>query len=373
MKSVHIHKPLDVSLIEPRAYSDKNILELIKILGDPNNQLSLEEMESLIADFVVKYLMMYLLNLEPNQVMPLEHVNMFYGWMCAWSRCMRENKDKWKFKMKYSWKVDYFFRSFNDVPLSANMISDVASTTAIFREIIMTQVHPMVHMKWWKYIGLDLGTGSGIWCIAMHIQALRNRCKWITTIGIDNHRPSVKRTTHTLEKIKIPAVVVVADTTEIWADRLSFSGIQPAYICNETIPIEWAPFYAKWAPSEPFFHNHHALKRFFGNSLYHFSLHFPHRVDVIISDGWNRTKPVTVERSNFFHSDFLWEGKQELWMFIEPQNIQLSSTSPLIRLAAVGDELRQKTWDPHNSRRIIPANPDARFRWALPQHLDEKF
>lgn len=94
MKSVHIHKPLDVSLIEPRAYSDINTLELIKILGDSNNRLSPEETETLIADFVVKYLMMYLLNYDADHVMPLEIVNQFYGWMCAWSRCMRENKDK---------------------------------------------------------------------------------------------------------------------------------------------------------------------------------------------------------------------------------------------------------------------------------------
>lgn len=92
MKYVHIHKPLDVSLIEPRAYSDKNPLELIKILGDSNNRLSPEETETLIADFVVKYLMMYLLNHPAHDVMPLEHVNIFYGWMCAWSRQMRKKK-----------------------------------------------------------------------------------------------------------------------------------------------------------------------------------------------------------------------------------------------------------------------------------------
>lgn len=91
---VHINKPLDVSIIEPRAYSDKNASELIKILGDSNNRLSPEEIETLVADFVVKYLMMYLLNYDSDHVMPLETVNQFYGWMCAWSRLIRANRDK---------------------------------------------------------------------------------------------------------------------------------------------------------------------------------------------------------------------------------------------------------------------------------------
>lgn len=94
-------------------------------------------------------------------------------------------------------------------------------------------------------MGLDLGTGSGIWCIAMHIQAMRNKCKSIATIGIDTHEPSVIRTRHMLGKLKIPAVIVAADTTEIGADRLTLADIQPACICNETIPIERVPFYAK--------------------------------------------------------------------------------------------------------------------------------
>lgn len=145
MKNVYVNKPLDVSLIESRAYSNKNITELIQILGDPNTQLSLEEMESLIADFVVKYLMMYLLNLEPDQVMPLEHVNMFYGWMCAWSKHSRESKGKCK--VHYPADISPFFKSFKDVILSSSLIADVASTTAIFREIITAQINPIAQMK----------------------------------------------------------------------------------------------------------------------------------------------------------------------------------------------------------------------------------
>lgn len=90
--NIRINQPLEVSIIEPKAYSDKTIPELIKILGDSNNRITIEECEKLIADFVIKYFMMYILNRPVNDVMPLEHVNMFYGWMCAWSKCMRKKQ-----------------------------------------------------------------------------------------------------------------------------------------------------------------------------------------------------------------------------------------------------------------------------------------
>lgn len=369
---IHVNTPLDVSIIEPHAYSDKSIAELIKILGDPNNQIVIEELEKLIADFVVKYFMMYILNRPVNDVMPLEHVNMFYGWMCAWSKCMRKKNIKWPVKIKSPWNIDYFFRSFTQAPLAITMISDIASTTAMFREIIMAQVPFKTHTQW-KYIGLDLWTGSGIWQIAMHIQAMRNRIRSATTMGFDNHAWSIKRTNHILSQLGMAHITCEADTTEIGDHRLSFAEIQPACICNETIPIEWMPFYADGAPSEPFFHNHSALRRFFGNQLYHFSVHFPHKVEVILSDGKDHTTQIIAERDNFFRSDVLGTGKPESGMFMRPKNIQISPTSPLIRLAAVWDELRKKTWDPDNPRRIIPANPDGRFRWSLPEHLDEKF
>lgn len=72
----------------------------------------------------------------------------------------------------------------------------------------------------------------------MHIQAMRNRIRSVTTMGFDNHAGSIKRTNHILSQLGMAHITCEADTTEIGNHRLSFADIQPACICNETIPIE---------------------------------------------------------------------------------------------------------------------------------------
>jgi hypothetical protein len=148
---------------------------------------------------------------------------------------------------------------------------------------------------------------------------------------------------------------------------------KPDVVCNETIPVQWAPFFLPDRPGEPFFQNHVVLFDTYGAPIYETTQHFPHRVDAVLSDGQNRAKTISVLPENRFQTDIFKGLPDEFYGFLSPEKVQNTSWSELVRLEQVWDELRKKTWDTENPRRIVPANSVARFRWSSPKVLDKQF
>lgn len=366
MKTIFIEKPEDVSAINPKAYSNMPICDIMAILSDWENTLSEEDWEKLIADFTVKYLMMYLLWVPKDMVVPLEHVNCLYWWMSAWLQATREHK---KCIIWVPEDVSFLLHSFTQVRHSAIMIADIASTTAIVRDIVMMNIEKGVQNG--TYMGIDLGSWSWILMTAMVMQAMRNKFKDVLVFWVENDQKSIARSDYVLQNIGIRGSLIFWDSTK--SD--TYSAIKelrlPAsFIANETLPQQSAPFYVPWYPAEPFFQNHATIQESGLNWVT--TQYFPHKVEVEMSNGEKKMR-LMLWADNQFLSDKIWHLDEEVYSLFSPEKVQNTEISELKPLREIGDELREKSWDTNNSRRIIPANPSMHFRWTSPKSLDKNF
>ena len=64
------------------------------------------------------------------------------------------------------------------------MIGDIPATTLIFRDIIERTITSKKHRE--QFIGLDLGTGTGILMLALYILALKHSCTKTQLYGISD-------------------------------------------------------------------------------------------------------------------------------------------------------------------------------------------
>lgn len=153
------------------------------------------------------------------------------------------------------------------------MIGDVWSTMMIVSDIIRRKINPRIFDG--HFMGIDLGTGSGILLAAQSILATRNDFESQELYGIDGNPTIVEMTEHFSKKMNW--CILLWDTTDetVW-DDIPDGDI--ACVTNENIPSHTGHM-----AREPFLENMDILWRIRGWSILSETVFFPSQLDIIKS------------------------------------------------------------------------------------------
>ncbi len=140
-------------------------------------------------------------------------------------------------------------RFWNHIQYTGNelrMIGDIPATTLIFRDIIERVLKP----EGSGFIGLDLGTWTGILLLALFVVAHKCGDPTPKLYWFSDNEMWVPHTRDIVWKLGLGAEVFEADTTasDTYKNHVWGSGI--TMVCNENIPHHSERIHA-----EPFFHN----------------------------------------------------------------------------------------------------------------------
>ncbi len=182
--------------IHPDIYDKTHSLkQTIEILCDRENLFTEDSLENILLNLVTKYFYAYR---HPDSVdvsVDLPAIN-----------AVREEYDSYGLLKEIAWKEGGDFvpeegshKFFYEHDYHVRMLSDIAATTAIVKDIIFRELSP--ELKGTRYKGLDLGTGTGILLLAQYIQAQRNGYTSPQNIGIDNDAWAIKNTEQLMKKL----------------------------------------------------------------------------------------------------------------------------------------------------------------------------
>lgn len=112
-------------------------------------------------------------------------------------------------------------------------LMDTASTAALFKEVAFNRDF---HTNWGQYVGIDLGSGTGILTLASVIAGRRSRVNGFT-LGLDREAKSVARATEVLSRL-VGRQEVQLQAVDIRTPRLVeqlFQGLPLSFWISETI------------------------------------------------------------------------------------------------------------------------------------------
>lgn len=212
------------------------------------------------------------------------------------------------------------------------MLADLPRTAHIFRSVAKRALAPGLRPE--RYLGFDLGTGSGIILTAAWFQAMRNRIDDIRLIGVECDGEVAERAQLLLDSLGIGRIV--ADDARDPAVLAALPDGPVAFVGNENVPAPSARVTA-----EPFSDIHAALFAVMSKRLRQ-ALFFPEalvvrdrdaEIDVVLSKN-NRFQPPRHYRA----------------LRLRPRSIVIEGR--LTKLWQVGKEFRQ--YLPESWLRIMP-------------------
>ncbi|HAS89986.1 MAG TPA: class I SAM-dependent methyltransferase, partial [Desulfovibrio sp.] len=155
-------------VIDPSLYSDSPLLEDVDRMSDPSVRIS----DSMIMGMVLKFFYCYVNKGGFDQPVSLEEVSKLCE-MFSRHRSLNEPDDDIEL-MNYLRQWSFSLR----------MLADITKTSHIIRSIVTQNISPKL-LEQEEYVGLDIGTGTGILLLAQHIHARRNGFKKIVLYGIE--------------------------------------------------------------------------------------------------------------------------------------------------------------------------------------------
>lgn len=156
------------TVIDPAYYDDSPLMDDVDMLSNPDIKVT----DTMIMSMVFKFFYCYVNKGGFNSRVKLEDVSRLCE-MFSRHRSLNEPDDDIEM-MNYLRQWSFSLR----------MLADVPKTSHIIRSIITQGISPVL-LEQDEYVGLDIGTGTGILLLAQHIHARRNGFKKITLYGIE--------------------------------------------------------------------------------------------------------------------------------------------------------------------------------------------
>lgn len=167
-KVYHPFISLDDMVIDPSNYNDRPLMDEVDLLSDPDVKIT----DTMIMGLVLKFFYCYVNKGGFHEPVSLENVSRLCE-MFSRHRSLNEPDDDIEL-MNYLRQWSFSLR----------MLADVTKTSHIIRSIITQNISPKL-LEQDEYVGLDIGTGTGILLLAQHIHARRNGFEKIVLYGIE--------------------------------------------------------------------------------------------------------------------------------------------------------------------------------------------
>lgn len=218
----HPFIPLNDMVIDPSNYNERSLMEDVDLLSDSSVKIT----DPLILVMVLKFFYCYVQKGGFYDPVSLEEVSRLCE-MFSRHRSLNEPDDDIEL-MNYLRQWSFSLR----------MLADVTKTAHIVRSIIKQNISPRL-LEQEEYVGLDIGTGTGILLLAQHIHARRNGFKKISLFGIEYDKMVGLQSYKIFKELNI-AEIILGDAR----DSRSYSALEGkviTFISNETVAAMHQP------------------------------------------------------------------------------------------------------------------------------------
>lgn len=198
-------------------YRNTTLLEDVQCITDISRPVSID----LVLNILVKYFHAYIHAGSHRRIIALKDITLLFD---QFAHRRRGCKSLLGQKRLRQWLVQHSF--------ALCMLADLPKTAKIFISIATADLPANLDRD--EYVGLDIGTGSGILLLAAFVQARRNKFRNLRLVGIERDRHIQKRTARICTALGL-GEVIHADAKNIGAYApLTTKPI--TFIANETIP-----------------------------------------------------------------------------------------------------------------------------------------
>ncbi|WP_027177641.1 hypothetical protein [Maridesulfovibrio bastinii] len=214
------HYPTEV--LQPELYNDSSVLHDLAKFCDPATNIS----DADLLSFVLKYFYCYVNNDGFDEKVSHAEVSRLCE-MFSRHRSLNEPGDDIEM-MNYMRQWSFSLR----------MLGDITKTAHVLRSIINQQMSPKLK-ELDSYVGLDIGTGTGILLISQYIHAHRNGFDDISLYGIEYDK-IVGLQTYKLFKTLDLGEIIMGDAREskTYEDLMDK---EIAFVSNETVSAMHQP------------------------------------------------------------------------------------------------------------------------------------
>ncbi|CCO23901.1 hypothetical protein [Maridesulfovibrio hydrothermalis] len=219
------HNPyisLEDMVIDPSNYTSNSLMADVDMMSDSGVKIT----DPMIMGMVLKFFYCYVHKSGFDESVSLEDVSRLCE-MFSRHRSLNEPDDDIEL-MNYLRQWSFSLR----------MLADVTKTSHIIRSIITQNISPML-LEQDEYVGLDIGTGTGILLLAQHIHARRNGFKKIALYGIEYDKMVGLQSYKIFKELGI-AEIILGDARE----SRNYSALTDkvvTFVSNETVAAMHQP------------------------------------------------------------------------------------------------------------------------------------
>lgn len=221
-KAHHQYISLDDFVIDPSNYNDRPLMDDVDLMSDPSVKIT----DTMIMGMVLKFFYCYVHKSGFYEPVELKEVSRLCE-MFSRHRSLNEPDDDIEL-MNYLRQWSFSLR----------MLADITKTTHIIRSIVTQNISPKL-LEQDEYVGLDIGTGTGILLLAQHIHARRNGFENITLYGIEYDKMVGLQSYKIFKELGI-AEIILGDAR----DSRNYSALTDkvvTFVSNETVAAMHQP------------------------------------------------------------------------------------------------------------------------------------
>ncbi|MBI9112134.1 class I SAM-dependent methyltransferase [Maridesulfovibrio ferrireducens] len=221
-KVSYSHKFIQDMVINPSFYTDSSLLKDVNEMSKPSVVIT----DPMIMGMVLKFFYCYVHKGCFDEVVPLEKVSELCE-MFSRHRSLNEPDDDIEL-MNYLRQWSFSLR----------MLADIPKTSHIIRSIITHKISPNL-MDLDEYVGLDIGTGTGILLLAQYIHARRLGFEKIHLYGIEYDKMVGLQSYKIFKELGI-AEIILGDARES-RNYEPLMDKQVTFVSNETVAAMHQP------------------------------------------------------------------------------------------------------------------------------------
>lgn len=207
-------KKLNGQIIKQYYFQRESFLDIFHRLC---NEKNIDEVD--IINFIIKLFYVYIYPYKIKETLTLEKISLLFEQFIFRRQGCKVLSNKQKLRKKLL-----------SLSFSLAMIADICKTAHIAKDILLCS---LTHTS--QFLGIDIGSGSGILLLLQYILAKRNKFDQIYLYGIERNKNVLNKTKNFLEHLNIKVYLLNKDAKQKDIYQL-FKNKKISFLCNETLP-----------------------------------------------------------------------------------------------------------------------------------------